>query len=54
MAYINESTKAKDGQEGVDVTLTGKVEASPNMATWAADPMRVPVRAYRTILVIMT
>lgn len=39
MTYINESTKAKDSEKGVDVTLAGEVEAGSDVATGTADPM---------------
>ena len=46
-AYINESTKAENSEQGVDVTLASEVQASSHMAAWTADPMWVSVKSKR-------
>lgn len=42
LAYINESTIAKDSEERVYVTLTCEVKAGAYMTAGAAHTMRIP------------
>ena len=41
--HITEAPISEDGEQGVDVALTGEVQACPHMAVRTGDTFRVPV-----------